>query len=103
MDEPHAGDVWGSACRTGVGKPHPSWLGCARRPCGAPRAWGPINHAAFEIYVEQVLVPALGPGDVVILDNLSSHKAPPRASLIEAAGASLLYLPPYSPISTRCG
>ena len=58
---------------------------------------GPINRAAFEAYVEKVLVPALRPGDVVILDNLSSHKGPKVRALIEAAGARLLYLPPYSP------
>ena len=58
---------------------------------------GPINRAAFEAYVEKVLVPALRPGDVVILDNLSSHKGPHVRALIEAAGAQLLYLPPYSP------
>ncbi len=58
---------------------------------------GPINRSAFETYVEQILVPELGPGDVVILDNLSSHKGARGRALIEAAGASLLYLPPYSP------
>ena len=58
---------------------------------------GPINRAAFETYVEKVLVPALRPGDGVILDNLSSHKGARDRALIEAAGASLLYLPPYSP------
>ena len=58
---------------------------------------GPINRAAFEAYGEQVLVPELRPGDVVILDNLSSHKGARVRALIEAAGASLLYLPPYSP------
>ena len=57
---------------------------------------GPINRYAFEVYVEQVLVPDLRPGDIVIMDNLSSHKGPASA-LIEAAGANLLYLPPYSP------
>lgn len=58
---------------------------------------GPINRAAFEAYVEQVLVPALRPGDLVVMDNLSSHKGPAVRKLIEAAGAELLYLPPYSP------
>jgi transposase len=47
--------------------------------------------------VEQVLVPELGPGDIVVMDNLSSHKSPAVRQAIEAAGASLLYLPPYSP------
>jgi len=58
---------------------------------------GPINREAFETYVERVLVPALTPGKVVIMDNLSSHKGPAVCAMIEAAGASLLYLPPYSP------
>ena len=58
---------------------------------------GPINRDAFEAYVEQVLVPDLGPGDVVIMDNLSSHKGPRVRALIEAAGATVRFLPPYSP------
>jgi len=58
---------------------------------------GPINRHAFETYVAQVLVPELRPGDIVIMDNLSSHKGPRLRELIEAAGASLHYLPPYSP------
>jgi transposase len=58
---------------------------------------GPINAVTFEAYVEQFLVPELRPGDIVVMDNLSSHKRPKVAALIEAAGASLLYLPPYSP------
>ena len=58
---------------------------------------GPINRIAFEAYVEQVLVPELRPGDIVIMDNLSSHKGIRSRELIEAAGASLKFLPPYSP------
>ena len=58
---------------------------------------GPINRQAFEVYVERVLAPELSPGDVVVMDNLSSHKGAQTRELIEAAGASLLYLPPYSP------
>jgi transposase len=58
---------------------------------------GPINRDAFQAYVDQVLVPELSPGDVVVMDNLSSHKGPAVRNAIEAAGASLLYLPPYSP------
>ena len=58
---------------------------------------GPINQRAFEAYVDQILVPELKPGDIVIMDNLSSHKGPRTRALIEAAGASLLFLPPYSP------
>ena len=58
---------------------------------------GPMNGDAFLAYVEQVLVPTLKPGDIVVMDNLSSHKAPIIRQTIEAAGATLLYLPPYSP------
>ena len=58
---------------------------------------GPINGEWFEAYVAQVLVPELQPGDIVVMDNLSSHKGPKVRALIEAAGPSLLYLPPYSP------
>jgi len=58
---------------------------------------GPINRSAFEIYVEKVLVPELRPGDIVVMDNLSSHKGAAIRARIEAAGARLLYLPPYSP------
>lgn len=57
----------------------------------------PINRPAFETYVERVLVPSLSPGDIVIMDNLSSHKGPRVREMIEAAGASLRFLPPYSP------
>jgi transposase len=58
---------------------------------------GPINRDAFQAYVEQVLVRELRPGDIVIMDNLSSHKGVAIRQAIEAAGASLLFLPPYSP------
>ena len=58
---------------------------------------GPINRDAFETYVEKLLIPELRPGDIVVMDNLSSHKGPRTRALIEAAGASLLFLPPYSP------
>jgi transposase len=58
---------------------------------------GPINRNAFEIYVAKVLVPELKPGDIVVMDNLSSHKGHAVRAMIAEAGASLLYLPPYSP------
>jgi len=58
---------------------------------------GPINRAAFEAYVEAVLVPELRPGDIVVMDNLSSHKGTQTRALIEAAGVELMFLPPYSP------
>jgi transposase len=58
---------------------------------------GPMNRSAFLAYVSQVLVPELNPGDVVILDNLPAHKGSKVRQAVEEAGASLLYLPPYSP------
>ena len=58
---------------------------------------GPINGQAFQSYVEQVLVPTLRPGDIVIMDNLGSHKGKETRRLIRAAGARLWFLPPYSP------
>lgn len=58
---------------------------------------GAVNGDVFEAFVEQVLAPELRVGDVVILDNLSSHKRQRVRELIEAAGASLVFLPPYSP------
>lgn len=58
---------------------------------------GPINGELFTLYVEKVLVPTLAPGDVVILDNLGSHKGKAARRAIRAAGAHLLFLPPYSP------
>lgn len=51
----------------------------------------------FLAFVEQVLCPALKPGDVGVMDNLSSHKIPAVRAAVESAGAQLLYLPPYSP------
>ncbi len=58
---------------------------------------GPINGPSFQAYVEQFLVPTLRPGDVVIMDNLGSHKGRRVRRAIRAAGAKLLFLPPYSP------
>ena len=57
----------------------------------------PINGQSFLDYVEQFLVPTLSPGDVVIMDNLASHKRPAVRGAIRSAGARLLFLPPYSP------
>ena len=65
---------------------------------GAPAVFdGPIDTPTFHAYVEQVLVPTLRPGDVVVLDNLAVHKQPEVRAAIEAAGAHLRFLPPYSP------
>jgi len=58
---------------------------------------GAVNGDVFEAFVAQVLAPALRPGDVVVMDNLSSHKRARTRELIEAAGAAVLFLPPYSP------
>jgi transposase len=58
---------------------------------------GPMNSETFLAYVEQCLAPSLQPGDVVVMDNLSSHKAVGVVQAIAAVGASVWYLPPYSP------
>ena len=58
---------------------------------------GAVNADVFEAFVGQVLLPTLAPGDVVVMDNLSSHKRARTRELIEGAGATLLFLPPYSP------
>jgi hypothetical protein len=58
---------------------------------------GAVDRLAFDAYVAQVLVPALRPGQTVVLDNLSVHKGARARALVEAAGCRLLFLPPYSP------
>jgi transposase len=58
---------------------------------------GPINRDLFDLYVETQLAPTLRPGDVIILDNLSSHKSPKAAATLRDIGAWFLPLPPYSP------
>ncbi len=58
---------------------------------------GPMNGEAFVVYVETVLAPSLAPGDIVVIDNLPAHKVAGVRAAIEARGAILLYLPPYSP------
>lgn len=90
--------------RLRVGVPHGHWKTTtfvgALTTRGFIAPWvldGPINRDAFETYVKKVLVPDLRPGDIVIMDNLSSHKGPRVRAMIEAAGAELRYLPPYSP------
>ena len=90
--------------RLRVGVPHGHWktttfvAGLRTSGLIAPFVLdGPINRAAFETYVEKVLVPELRPGDVVVMDNLSSHKGPRVRALVEEAGGTLLYLPPSSP------
>ena len=94
--------VRGERCRAAV--PHGHWktttftgalrLGGMTAPMVLD---GPMNGAAFQAYIDQVLVPTLNPGDVVIMDNLPAHKGANVRRAIEAAGAALRYLPPYSP------
>lgn len=73
---------------------------CALRQegLGAPMVVdGAMNGATFLAYVRQVLCPTLRPGDIVVLDNLSSHKSPAVQAALAAVGAEAIYLPPYSP------
>ena len=58
---------------------------------------GPINGESFLAYIEQVLVPSLKPGDIVVIDNLGSHKGKAVRAAIGSVGARLIFLPPYSP------
>lgn len=92
----------GVRCRASV--PHGHWktttftAGLRLGGLAAPMIHdGPMNGAAFRAYVNQVLVPELAPGDIVVMDNLPAHKVTGVREAIEAAGADLLYLPPYSP------
>jgi transposase len=92
----------GERCRAAI--PHGHWktttLTAGLRLSGmtAPRIIdGAMNGPAFLDYVEQVLVPTLLPGDIVVMDNLPAHKSTGVRTAIEAAGASLRHLPPYSP------
>lgn len=84
--------------------PHGHWktttligaLGCHGLRCSTV-VDGAVNREVFEAFVEQVLLPHLKPGDIVVMDNLSSHKGARIAELIESVGAQVRYLPPYSP------
>lgn len=58
---------------------------------------GPLNSLCFTGFCEHFLAPALHPGDLVVLDNLSSHKSSAAMAAVEAVGAKMIYLPPYSP------
>ena len=58
---------------------------------------GPINGETFLLYIEKILAPTLSPGDVVVLDNLGSHKGKAARAIVRAKGAHLIFLPPYSP------
>jgi transposase len=75
-----------------VGETSPLPPGSTPEDCASP-----INGLTFRAYIEQFLVPTLAVGDIVIMDNLRSHKGQPVRAAIERAGATLLYLPPYSP------
>ena len=90
--------------RLRMGQPHGHWktstfvAGLTVRGVIAPFLLDrPINRVAFETYVEKVLIPELRPGDIVVMDNLSSHKGAGVRQRIEAAGAEIRFLPPYSP------
>ncbi len=92
----------GERCRAAV--PHGHWktttftAALRRSGLAAPMVLdGPMNGIAFLAYVRQVLVPELRPGDIVVMDNLPSHKVSGVEDAIRAAGAHLHYLPPYSP------
>ena len=92
----------GERCRAAV--PHGHWktttftASLRHDRIAAPMVLdGPMNGDAFLAYVEQALVPELRPRDIVIMDNLPAHKVHGVRQAIEAAGASLRYLPPYSP------
>ena len=90
--------------RLHMGRPYSHWktstfvAGLTLRGMIAPFVLdGPINRLAFETYVEKLLVPELRAGDIVITDNFSNHKGAGVRERIEATGAELLFLPPYSP------
>jgi transposase len=92
----------GQRCRAAV--PHGHWktttfVGALRlQGLTAPMVLdGPMNGSAFRAYVEQVLAPTLRPGDIVIMDNLPAHKVGGVRAAIEATGARMRLLPPYSP------
>ncbi len=92
----------GERCRAAV--PHGHWktstftAGLRLNGLAAPMLLdGPMNGPAFLAYAEQVLAPELGPGDIVIMDNLPAHRISGVREAIEKVGARLLYLPPYSP------
>jgi len=102
MARRHGRSPRGQRLRAGI--PHGHWktttfvAGLRRSGIIAPFVLdGPINREAFEVYLEKVLIPELCPGDIVIMDNLSSHRGPSVRKMIEKAGGTLLYLPPYTP------
>jgi transposase len=89
-----------SGLGSGAGKWRTLTFLAALRFDGLTAPWvldGPINGASFRTYVEQVLVPVLSPGDIVVMDNLGSHKGRPVRAAIRAAGANLFFLPAWPP------
>jgi transposase len=96
---------WGPAGERVVGRvPHGRWKTCTmlaavrtRGPLAAVTFDAAVDADAFALWVREVLAPRLEPGDVVVMDNLSAHKSPAVAAAVEAAGATLRYLPRYSP------
>lgn len=92
----------GERCRAPV--PHGHWktttlvAGLSLQGIVAPTIIdGPMNGGMFRAYVEQILVPELKPGDIVVLDNLPAHKVSGISEILEKVGATLRFLPPYSP------
>lgn len=92
----------GQRCRAAI--PHSHWktttftAGLRLVGLAAPMVIdGPMDGDAFRTYVEHALVPELAPGDIVVMDNLPAHRVSGVRTCIERAGASLVYLPPYSP------
>ena len=84
--------------RKAIGKPSHSWPACAMTGFSAPFAInGPMTGTSFLAYLEQCLAPTLKRGDIVIIDNLKVHHVAGVREAIEAAGATLRYLPRYSP------
>ena len=85
-------------CRTAIGAATTFIAGLRQTGIVAPLVLdGPMTGPAFRAYIQQFLAPALAPGDVVVLDNLAAHRVDGIRQAIAAAGASILYLPPYSP------
>ena len=87
-------------CKTPWGHWKTTTFTCGLRCDGLVAPWvldGPMDGEAFLVYVRKVLSPALREGDIVVIDNLSSHHVQGVREAIEARGARLLYLPPYSP------
>jgi transposase len=102
MTRLHGRSARGQRCQCAV--PHGHWHTATLvvalrhdRLCAPCLLDGPMNGVAFLAYVEQFLAPELGPGDIVICDNLASHKVSGVAQAIAARGAELVYLPAYSP------